>query len=59
MVVSNDESCERGNLTLLQETGGRHTIFVWIRLNRRKMKDFERLELNIPEPDFISDPTHQ
>ena len=36
-----------------------HPIFVCPRLKRMNMKDFERLELNIPEPDFISDPTHQ
>ena len=38
---------------------GKHPIFAWTRLNRNKMKDFEGIKLNIPERNFISDPTYQ
>ena len=37
---------------------GKHPIFMWTGLNRRKLKDIESIKFNIPEPYFISDPTH-
>ena len=59
-VVTGDDSYMKSKIRhSYKKLVGEHPIFLWPRLNRRKMKDFERLELNIPEPDFISNPTRQ
>ena len=34
-------------------------IFLWPISNRRSLKDFGEIELNIPEQEFIGDSKHQ
>ena len=59
-VVSNNGSYMKAKIRhSCKKLVGKHSIFMCPRLNRRKLKDVERIELKIPDPYFISDPTRQ